>query len=96
MNDAPVLPLTCHCTLLSGEVHKKVIELGPRDNRGVILSVSIKYLREPYQGVTTCLGEGQTPATGELAGLVITSRVPLKESTNKSITLDPEPHLIKT
>lgn len=65
---APVLHLVCGCTLLSREVHKKVIELGPRDNRGVILSVSIKCLREPSEGATTCLEEGQTLPTGEQGG----------------------------
>lgn len=49
-NDALVLHWVCGCTLISGEVHTKVIELGPRDNRGVILSVSIKCLREPSKG----------------------------------------------
>lgn len=33
---------------------------------------------------------------GAEGGLVITSRVALKESSNKSMTLDPQPHLIKT
>lgn len=65
--------LVCGCTRLPGELHKEVIELGPRDNRGVILSVSIKCPRE------SC-GRG---------GLVITSKVATKESPNRSISLDP-------
>lgn len=89
----------CGSTPLSGEVHKQVIESGPRDNRGVILSVSIKCLREPSEGTTACLEEGQNAAhRGAVGGggLVITCKATAKESTNKSITLDPEPHLIKT
>lgn len=96
MNDARAFDSVCGCTALSGEAPKKVIELGPRDNRGVILSVSIKCLRDLCEGATTCLEEGQTLPTGERGGSVITCRVALKESTNKSITLDPQSHLIKT
>lgn len=40
----------CGCTPLSGEVHKQLIESSPRDNRGVVLSVSIKWLGEPSKG----------------------------------------------
>lgn len=50
MNDALVLHLVCGCTQLPGEVHKQVIELSPWDNRGVILSVSIKRLWELLEG----------------------------------------------
>lgn len=50
MNDALMLHLVCGCTQLPWEVHKQVIELGPRDNRGVILSVSINRLWEPSVG----------------------------------------------
>lgn len=97
VNDAPVLHLLCGNTLLSGEVQKKVIESGPRDNRGVVLSVSIKCLEKPSEGATTCLEEGANAARrGAEGGLVITSRVALKKSSNKSMTLDPQPHLIKT
>lgn len=79
-----------------GRCIKKVIELGPRDNRGVILSVSIKCLWEPSVGGDYMFGKGANPAHRGAEGLVITSRVALKESTNKSITLDPDLHLIKT
>lgn len=56
----------------------EVIETGPRDNRGVILSVSIKYLQEQSKGRLTCLEAGQKLPTGEQEGLIITSRVSLK------------------
>lgn len=50
---------------LRGGVHTRVIELGPGDNRGVILSVSIKCLQEPSEGGRTCLVTEQTLPTGE-------------------------------
>lgn len=62
VSDAVVLHLTCGCMQLSGEVHKKVIELGPRDNRGVILSVSIKCLLEASDGGDYVFGCGANAA----------------------------------
>lgn len=60
------------CTRLSGDAHKKLMESGPRDNRGVILSVSIKCIGEPSKGggrgATACLVTGQTLSTGEREG----------------------------
>ncbi len=69
VNDALVLQLLFSCTLFSGEVPKTVIELGPWDNRGVILSVSIKCLMELSKGAMTCLESGQTLPTGEQRGI---------------------------
>lgn len=53
--------VTLHSRLhnsLSGEVHGKLIELGPRDNRGIPLSVSIKWLEEPSGVEGWCVGGG--------------------------------------
>lgn len=48
-----------HAALRGG---KKVIELGPRDNRGVILSVSIKCLQEASNGGDYMFGSGANAA----------------------------------
>lgn len=79
----PVVHSLCGRTTPSGEVPKKLIELGLWDNRGVILSVSIKCLGEPSKGATTCLVAGQSLYTWEQEELVITSREALKESSKK-------------
>lgn len=83
MDDVPVVHSLCGRTTPSGEVPKKLIELGLWDNRGVILSVSIKCLGEPSKGATTCLVAGQSLYTWEQEELVITSREALKESSKK-------------
>lgn len=62
VDDAVVLHMTCGCMPLSGELHKKVIELSPRDNRGDILSVSIKCLQEPSDGNDYMFGSGANAA----------------------------------
>lgn len=94
MNDALVLHWVCSFTLISGEVCTKVIELGPWDNRGVILSVSIKCLWASAEGGQNMFGRGAKTSHRGGGVLIITNRVALKESTNKSIGLDPEFNLI--
>lgn len=51
-----------------GEVHKKVIESSPWDNRAVILSVSIKPPQEPSKGGDNMFGGGTNPGHGGAAG----------------------------
>lgn len=93
-----VLPFIHGCTILSGEVHRKLIELGPWDNRGIPLSVSIKCLGE-LSGVRgggvdwLCLVPGQMLPTGEW-GVGNNQHSGLKGAYKQSISLDPEPHLI--
>lgn len=94
MNDASVL--VCSCTPFSGEVHKKVIDLGPRDNRGVILSVSIKCIRELSEGTTTCLEEGQTLPTGEAGGIGNNQQSGFKGVYQQINNFRSRNHLIKT
>lgn len=68
MNDALVLHWVCSFTLISGDVCTKVIELGPWDNRGVILSVSIKCLWESAEGGENMFGRGAKTSLRGLGG----------------------------
>lgn len=56
-------------TPLSGEVPEKVIELSPWDNRGVILSVSIKCPQDLSEGGAYMFGRGANAAHRGAGGI---------------------------